>query len=92
MNTTTTVWVIHRPAKITNDEQMKYIFLVFLENYRGVQAQGRRAVRSTESEMDEMDAQIVLSMLFWSFVSHSKSGVSVSSVHLFRVHRFAYNV
>lgn len=44
---------------------------------RCFQAEGRGALWKTQSQVDEMDAQTVLSLLFRSFLSRSKPGIPV---------------
>ena len=57
--------------------QINLDLILTAENNRCFQAQGRRTLWTTESEMDKMAAQYMLSMFIWAFVSGTQSGLPV---------------
>lgn len=54
------------------------IFCFFpAENYWRIQTKGRGTLWKAEPEMDQVDAQVVLSMLFWEKLSCAKSRILI---------------
>lgn len=56
---------------------LMFLYFFHAENYWRIQTKGRGTVRKAEPKMDQVDAQVVLSVLFWEKLSCAKSRIFI---------------